>query len=110
MPVPARQYEVYLPIEYNDLTPIEDEAYDQIEQDLLQRFGGVTQIRRSNPLRGIWQEAEGVYQDNIVLFTVLDFSENLEDNQHFMMNYKEFLKQRLQQKEILITYHNLYVL
>lgn len=110
MPVLARRYEIYLPIEYNDLTPIEDAVYDQIEQDLLQRFGGVTQIRRSNPLKGVWQEAEAVYQDNIVLFTVLDFSENLEGNQHFMMDYKEFLKQRLRQKEILITFHDLYVL
>jgi hypothetical protein len=110
VPVLARRYEVYLPVEYNDLIPIEDEAYDQIEQDLLQRFGGVTQIRRANLLKGVWQQAEDVYHDNIVMFTVLDFSETLENNQQFMTEYKEFLKQKLQQKEIVITFHELYVL
>ncbi len=110
MPVRARRYEIYLPVEYNDGTPIEDAAYDRIEQDCLHRFGGVTQIRRSNPLRGLWREGEMIYQDNIVLFTMIDFSDQIEENQSFMEEYKEFLKERLQQREILVTFHDLYVL
>jgi hypothetical protein len=39
------QYEIYLPLQYNDGTWIEDEKYDHVHQRLFDRFSGVTHIR-----------------------------------------------------------------
>ncbi len=52
MPRIVRRYEIYLPLFYNDGTPIEPEKFDQIERDLVERFGGVTSVQRQFPLRG----------------------------------------------------------
>ena len=45
------QYEIYLPLQYNDGTWIEEEKYNHVHQRLFDRFGGVTHIMRDFPLR-----------------------------------------------------------
>ena len=41
------QYEIYLPLQYNDGTWIEDEKYNHVHQRLFDRFGGVTHIMQA---------------------------------------------------------------
>jgi hypothetical protein len=52
MPRIVRRYEIYLPLLYNDGTPIEPEKFDYVERELVERFGGVTSVQRQFPLRG----------------------------------------------------------
>jgi hypothetical protein len=40
MPRVARRYEIYLPVHYNDGTPVEVEKFDRVERELVARFGG----------------------------------------------------------------------
>ena len=96
------QYEIYLPLQYNDGTWIEDEKYDHVHQRLFDRFGGVTHITRDFPLRGSWREHGQVYHDYVIVYTVIDFNPG-EDTAQFLSLLKEELKELFRQKEILIA-------
>ena len=52
MPRPIRCVDIYLPLDYNDGTPIEESKYVHLQDELLKRFGGVTSTQRQFPLRG----------------------------------------------------------
>ena len=108
MPRVVRRYEIYLPLFYNDGTAIEPEKFDQVERELVEQFGGVTTVQRQFPLRGVWQGERQTYLDLIVVFTVLDLSGA--DVEHFFTPYKEALKTRFHQEEVLITMYELTVL
>jgi hypothetical protein len=101
---PIRSIEIYLPLDYNDGRPIPESRYVSLQQELLSRFGGVTSVQRQFPLQGIWQSGTEVYQDRVVVFSVMDYRE---ETQLECLRYLERLKGRLKKKfdqlEILIT-------
>ena len=123
MPRQARIYDIYLPILYNDGTGIEEEKFVQVQRELFRKFGGLTSIKREFPLRGIWGNETTVYEDEIIILTAIDSSGNLEETdlcwlrQHwttnkslqFITEYKEMLKIRFEQEEILITGQDLII-
>jgi hypothetical protein len=78
-----------------------------VERELFSRFGGLTSIRRDFPLRGIWGNETTVYEDEIIILTVVDFSDDIEETEQFITDYKEILKIRFEQEEIFITGQNL---
>lgn len=43
---PIRSIELFLPLEYNDGRPIPDAKFIAVQQELLNRFGGVTSVQR----------------------------------------------------------------
>jgi hypothetical protein len=49
---PIRSIEIYLPLDFNDGKPIPGSNYVSIQQELLNRFGGVTSVQRHFPLQG----------------------------------------------------------
>jgi len=91
-------YQLHLPLTYNSGCPIEEEKFDLTRRELVERFGGVTNTAPGFPLQGWWQAAETVVRDDIVIWTVVTQG----DENGFFRNYKEVLKQRLDQKEIFI--------
>jgi hypothetical protein len=99
-----RSIEIYLPLNYNDGRPVAESKYLSLQQELLSRFGGVTSIQRQFPLQGIWQSGTEVYQDRVVVLSVMDYRE---ETQLECLRYLERLKNRLKKKfdqlEILIT-------
>ena len=101
---PIRSIDVYLPLDYNDGQPIPEAKYVSLQRELLGRFGGVTSVQRQFPLQGIWQAGTEVYQDRVVVFSVMDYRE---ETQLECLRYLERLKGRLKRKfdqlEILIT-------
>ncbi len=101
---PIRSIDIYLPLDYNDGRPIPESKYVSLQQELLGRFGGVTSVQRQFPLQGIWQAGTEVYQDRVVVFSVMDYRE---ETQLECLRYLERLKGRLKRKfdqlEILIT-------
>ena len=94
-----KEYDIYLPLTYNDGTPIYVEAIDQIGVRLLKRFGGVTFFPQPN--QGMWKMGEVVFRDQIVVFRVL--TENVKSARRFLGKLKEQLKVDLEQEEILIV-------
>jgi hypothetical protein len=51
---PIRSIDIYLPLDYNDGRPIAESKYVSLQQELLNRFGGVTCMQRQFPLHGLW--------------------------------------------------------
>lgn len=104
MPRPVRRVEIYLPLEYNDGRPIADSKYLGLQKELRARFGGVTSTQRQFPLQGAWHSGEDIYEERVVVFTVMDFRDQSEVE---LLLYLERLKNRLKKKfdqlEILIT-------
>jgi hypothetical protein len=105
----AKRYDIYLPLRYNDGTPIEREKFREVEVTLLQRFSGLTEVQQENPLRGLWKGEAVVYEDEIVVFSVIDFHPR-QGGRRFFEQYKQLLKERFQQEEVLITVQSLEVL
>jgi hypothetical protein len=74
-----------------------------VQRELFRKFGGLTSIKREFPLRGMWGNETTVYEDEIIILTVVDFSDNVEETEQFITDYKEILKIRFEQEEIFIT-------
>ena len=102
MLVQVKKYDIYLPLRYNDGRQIEDEKFDQVDDILYERFGGLTTVLREFPLRGLWSGESEAYRDLIVIYATIDF-EPSESTTQFFEEYKEVLKSQFQQEDILIT-------
>jgi hypothetical protein len=108
MSIQSRKYDIYLPLTYNDGRSIEEEKYRFVHNVLFERFGGVTSMMHQFPLRGVWGDANQIYQDYIVIYTTIDFAPS-DETEQFFTDYKERLREEFQQEEILITGHDLTV-
>lgn len=101
---PIRGIEIFLPLEYNDGRPIAEQKYISLQQELLNRFGGVTSLQRQFPLRGMWRTGSDIYQDRVVVFTVMDYREGTQiECLRYLERLKGRLKKKFDQLEILIT-------
>jgi hypothetical protein len=98
---PARRYDLYLPITFNDGRAIPEERFVSLEQKLLSRFGGVTSQQRDFPLRGMWQGHVLVFLDQVIVMSVLDFRRG--GSLRFIADLKRDLIREFVQIEILIT-------
>jgi hypothetical protein len=101
---PIRSVEIYLPLDYNDGRPIPESKYVTLQQELLDRFGGVTSTQRQFPLQGVWQSGTEVYQDRVVVFSVMSFRDETQlESLRFLERLKVRLKKKFDQLEVLIT-------
>ena len=101
---PIRSIEIYLPLDYNDGRPIPESKYVSLQQELLDRFGGVTSVQRQFPLQGAWQTGSRVYHDRVVVFSVMDIRAGSQlDCLRYLEKLKGRLKKKFDQLEILIT-------
>ena len=108
MPRPIKAIEIYLPLDYNDGRSIEAAKYVPLEDELLERFGGVTSTQRLFALKGLWQSGSQVFQDRVVVFSVMDFTAQTEfERIHYLERLKARLKRKLDQLDILITVQEL---
>jgi hypothetical protein len=104
MAQPIRNIEIYLPLDFNDSKPIPESKYVAIQQELLNRFGGVTSTQRHFPLQGVWQAGAEVYHDRVVVFSVMDFHADTQlECLRYLARLKGRLKRKFGQLEVLIT-------
>ena len=94
-----KEYEIYVPLTYNDGRPVEPEKLGELKDLLLAIFGGVTFFPQEN--EGYWRTGDVVFRDRIVIFRVL--TGDIELAQTFLRGLKEQLKEDLDQEEILIV-------
>lgn len=105
---PIRSVDVYLPLDYNDGRLIEEAKFVALQRELLQRFGGVTSTQRQFPLQGLWQAHGQVFDDQVIVFTVMDFHAKTQlETLRYLERLKERLKKKFDQLEILITVQEL---
>ncbi|MBA7660658.1 hypothetical protein ES703_68662 [subsurface metagenome] len=92
-------YQLYLPLTYNDGSPIEEGKFNMTRQELVTRFGGLTTTPPGFPLQGWWQSAGAVVRDDIVVWTVVTQG----DENGFFQTFKQLLRERFAQEEIYIV-------
>jgi len=94
----VKEYEIFLPLYYNDGTPIDTAFIPALRIRLLERFDGVTFFPQPN--QGYWRMGDVTYRDEIVIFRIV--AANQRTARRFLQQLKEELKRDLEQEEILI--------
>jgi hypothetical protein len=94
-----RRYEVLLPLELNDGTPVPPELNALTLRELREQFGAVS--ADTQVIIGEWTQGDVVYADR--LSRVFVDVPNTAENQRFFRRYKEKLKRRYQQLDMWIT-------
>jgi len=94
-----RRYQILLPLRFNDGSPVPDEFFGKVVLDLRKKFGAVTTETRAAV--GEWEYQEKVFRDELarIFADVPDTPEN----RAFFQAYKDELKTRFVQIDILIT-------
>ena len=64
-----KEYDIYIPLNYNDGSPIEARKYQDLQRHLLDHFGVVTFFPQPN--KGLWKMADITYRDEIVIYRVI---------------------------------------
>ena len=94
-----KEYDLYIPLTYNDGSPVESRKLVRLRNRLLRQFGGLTFFPQSN--EGFWTVAGVTYRDEIVIYRVI--TGNIRAARRFLRELKEELKRDLDQVEILIV-------
>lgn len=96
-----REYDLYVPRNYNDGSPVKRKIIRRIKQHLADQFGGVTEIHLRK--RGWWKLGTVTFRDKIVIFQVFTKKKwRARRARQFFAQLKEELKEALEQEEILV--------
>jgi hypothetical protein len=95
----VKEYDIFLPLFYNDGTPIEDEKFRHLQTQLFRQFGGLTYFPQPN--EGLWESGGVTYHDEIVIYRVI--AKTARAARRFLRELKKELLLELQQEEILIV-------
>ena len=94
-----KEYDIFVPLYFNDGSAVEAEKFQELQEALLSRFGGLTFFPQPN--KGFWRMAGVTYRDEIVVYRVI--APSAEEARPFLENLKERLKADFAQEEILIV-------
>jgi hypothetical protein len=92
-----RKYEIHLPLSYSDGRPIEQEKMRRVHEDLVDVFGSF-----AVPDRRAWKY-DGVKYVEIVKIEIITTSDKVPKKR--LKDFKEGVKESIQQIDILITTH-----
>jgi hypothetical protein len=95
----ASEYDVYLPLAYNDGRPVEAEKIADLKHRLQERFGGLTFFPQRT--EGMWRVGRVTFRDEIVILRVL--SEEVRRSRAYFRRLKGELKRLFQQGDVLIV-------
>lgn len=93
-----KEYDIFIPLYYNDGTPIESAKFQELQVLLLERFEGLTYFPQPN--QGFWKFGNMTYRDEIVIYRII--SQDPVTSRDFLAAFKENLKKQFRQQEILI--------
>jgi len=96
---PVKEYDIFVPLFFNDGTSIAAEKFQELQETLLDHFGGLTFFPQPN--KGFWRMAGVTYRDEIVIYREIGTSR--EESRRFLAGLKQRLKTDFQQEEILIV-------
>ena len=94
-----REYELYIPLTYNDGSPVEPERLQQLRASLVEHFGGLTHFHQEN--EGLWKVGGTTFRDQIVILRVL--AENAEDAEKFLAGLARDIQREWRQNDVLIV-------
>ncbi|HEY3853460.1 MAG TPA: hypothetical protein VGO67_03600 [Verrucomicrobiae bacterium] len=93
-----KEYDVFIPLFYNNGKAIEPSKFQVLQSRLLERFDGLTYFPQPN--HGFWKFGDITYRDEIVIYRVI--SQNAIAARRYLSELKEHLKREFDQVEILI--------
>lgn len=93
-----KEYELFLPLTYNDGRPIEPVKFRILQARLLEYFNGVTFFPQ--PSQGQWRMGGVTYSDEIVIYRVV--ASDLRAARRFFKQLKTELLSTFEQEEVLI--------
>jgi len=102
----VKEYELFLPLNYNDGSSIEPEQFMRIRERLLEQFGDFTFFPQANI--GFWKSGLLTFRDNVVFYKIV--TKDVRQARRFFRRFKEELKQELRQEEIFILEKDVTVL
>ena len=97
-----REYELYVPLHYNDGRPIEPEKLSRLKRSLVEEFGGLTHFPQEN--EGLWKVGSHTFRDRIVILRVL--ASDISQAEKFFANLKKALQRDWHQQDVLIVTRN----
>ena len=97
-----REYELYVPLHYNDGRPIEPAKLSELKRRLVEEFGGLTHFPQEN--EGLWKVGHYTFRDRIVIFRVL--TNEYQRAEKVFGELKERLKNEWDQQDILVVVRN----
>lgn len=103
-----REYKIYLPLKYNDGKDIEEDKFRELKAALVDAFGAITVSSLSSPYQGRWKYGGVEYIDDIITIEIVATNDRI--TKRFFKEFKERLKESLQQIDILITAHGIQVI
>lgn len=64
-----KEYDVFVPLYYNNGSPIEPAKFQDLQRRLLEWFEGLTYFPQAN--QGFWKFGDMTYRDEIVIYRVI---------------------------------------
>ena len=101
-----KEYDIYVPLKYNDGSPVEPRKFQAVQQALLAHFDGLTYFPQPN--KGFWKAGDVTYRDEIVVYRVV--SAQGRSARRFLGRLKTELKRTFRQEEIFIVEREVRVL
>jgi hypothetical protein len=95
----VKEYDIFVPLCFNDGSPVGAERFQELQEALLNHFGGLTFFPQPN--KGLWRMAGVTYRDEIVIYRVI--GSEAETARSFLAELKRGLKADFEQEEILIV-------
>ena len=105
-PSRVKEYDIFVPMYYNDGAPVEPRKLRDLQVRLLEYFQGFTFFPQPN--EGVWQAGDVTYRDEIVVYRVV--TAKVRPARRFLRQLKEELKRVFRQEEIFIVERNVEVL
>jgi hypothetical protein len=96
---------LYLPLRDNSGNAFDARMFKDIEQELSQRFGGVTAHMQA-PANGLWREGDTTHADEIVIFEVILKTAD----RTWWTQYRERLEVQFRQKSVMVFLQEIEVL
>ena len=94
-----KEDDIFLPLYYNDGSPVEPRKFRDLQAKLLAQFHGLTFFAQPN--QGIWQMGDVTYHDEIVIYRG-DYGPTA-SRAAILSQLKEDLKRSFRQEEVLIV-------
>jgi hypothetical protein len=95
----VREFDLYIPLYYNDGAPVEPKKFQDLQRRLLDQFGGLTFFPQPN--QGFWTVGNVTYRDEIVIYRVV--TKKARAARRFFAKPKEQFKKTFRQGDIFIV-------
>lgn len=84
-----KEYDIFVPLYFNDGSPIEAVKFQRLQTELLENFDGLTFFPQPN--EGFWKLGNVTYRDEIVIYRVL--TNRVRSARRFLSKLKQRLKE-----------------